>query len=146
MSVTGNFSKLTPPPLNSAVDAYIPGPYGGSIELIYWAKAGRRIKLGFFTRIDGWTHWSTGRAISVIKPDGAKEEVCGLDYTNDYTTAWYEVPTEGFYRFRAPGNGFWITQDDQTWGYSYRTYASDGFLGFSRLSFPFTGFFEVPRA
>ena len=140
-----DLTKLTPPPLNSAVDAYLPGPYGGSVELLYWAKAGRRIKLAFFTRVTGWTHWQKGRAISVVKPDGAKEVICGLDYTNDYTTTWYEIPSDGFYRFRAPGNGYWIPQDDQTWGYSYRTYAGDGFLQFSRLSFPFTGFFEVPK-
>ena len=140
-----DLSKLTPPPLDSAVDAYLPGPYGGSVELLYWAKAGRRIKLAFFTRVTGWTHWQKGRAISVVKPDGVKEEICGLDYTNDYTTTWYEIPSDGFYRFRAPGNGYWIPQDDQTWGYSYRTYSGNGFLQFSRLSFPFTGFFEVPK-
>ena len=140
-----DLSRLTPPPLDSAVDAYVPGPYGGSIELIYWAKAGRRIKLGFFARVTGWTRWEKGRAIRVVKPDGATEEICGLDYTNDYTTAWYEIPSDGFYRFRASGSGFWVTQDDQTWGYSYRTYAGDGFARFSRLAFPVTGYFEVPK-
>ena len=140
-----DLAKLSPPPLDSAVDAYLPGPYGNGVELLYWAKAGRRIKLAFFNRITPGTKWAKGRVMSVVKPDGTKEEICPLDPTNDYTSVWYEVPSDGFYRFRAPGNGFWIPQDDQTWGYSYRTCAGNGFLQFSRLSFPFTGFFEVPK-
>ena len=140
-----DLSKLSPPPLDSAVDAYLPGPYGNSVELLYSAKAGRRIKLAFFTRITGGTKWQKGRVMSVVKPDGETETICPLDATNDYTSVWYEIPSDGFYRFRAPGNGYWIPQDDQTWGYSYRSYAGSGFLQFSRLSFPFTGFFEVPK-
>ncbi len=140
-----DLSKLSPPPLDSAVDAYLPGPYGNSVELLYSAKAGRRIKLAFFTRITGGTKWQKGRVMSVVKPDGTTETICPLDATNDYTSVWYEIPSDGFYRFRAPGNGYWIPQDDQTWGYSYRTYSGNGFLQFSRLSFPFTGFFEVPK-
>ena len=138
-----DLSKLTPPPLDSAVDAYIPAPYSGNVELLYWAKAGRRIKLGYFYRVTSWTRWQKGRVISVVKPDGTTEVVGPMDYTNDYSTAYYEVPADGFYRFRAPGSGFWTPQDDKTWGYSYRSYAGDGFVGMVRNTF--TGFFEVPE-
>ncbi len=139
-----DLTKLWPPPLDSAVDAYRVAPYGSNIELLYWAKAGRRIKLGYFNRVTGWTHWAKGRAISVVKPDGKTEEVGPLDYTNDYSTAYYEVPADGFYRFRAPGNGFWITADDKIWGYSFRSYAGGGFVNFYN-SIKVVGFFEVPK-
>ena len=138
-----DLAKLAPPPLDSAVDAYIPAPFGHGLELLYWAKAGRRIKLGFFSRITGWTHWSKGRVLSVVKPDGTTEVVGPMDYTNDYSTAYYDVPADGFYRFRASGNGFWIPQDDKTWGYSYHANAADGFVNMVRNTF--TGFFEVPE-
>ncbi len=138
-----DLAKLTPPPLDSAVDAYVPAPYGGNIELLYWAKAGRRIKLGYFSRVTSWTKWKKDRAFTVLKPDGKTEVVGPLDYTNDYSTAYYEAPADGFYRFRAQGNGFWIPQDDKTWGYCYRSYANDGFVTMPRGTF--TGFFEVPE-
>ena len=137
-----DLSKLTPPVIDSAVDAYIPAPYGGGNELIYWAEAGRRIKLGYFTRVSRAALWARNREMSVVKPDGTTETLCPLDTTNDYTTIWYEVPAEGFYRFRAKGNGFWIPQDDKTWGYSYRSWAGNGFADMGRNTF--TGFFEVP--
>ena len=136
-------ATLTPPPLDTAIDAYIPAPYGGNIELIYWAEAGRRIKLGYFTRVSTAALWTKNRAISVVKPDGATETICDLDRTNDYTTVWYEVPASGFYRFRAKGRGFWIPQDDKVWGYCYHSYAGDGFADMGRGNF--TGFFEVPE-
>ena len=138
-----DLSKLSPPPLDSAVDAFIPAPFSRNLELLYWAKAGRRIKLGYFARVTSWTKWTKGRAISVVKPDGTTEEVGPMDYTNDYSTAYYDVPADGFYRFRATGNGFWIPQDDKTWGYSYHSHTDDGFVSMARNTF--TGFFEVPE-
>ena len=80
--------------------------------------------------------------MSVVKPAGTTETLCPLDSTNDYTTIWYEVPADGFYRFRARGGGFWIPQDDKVWGYSYHSCAGNGFADMSRNTF--TGFFEVP--
>ena len=137
-----DLAKLTPPPLDTAIDAYILGPYGPGTRLWYWAEKDRTIKLSFFHRITGWTKWSKGRALHVEKPNGEKEIVGPMDYTNDYTTAYYKVPETGFYRFWADDNGFWAPADDQTWGYFYQG-ASDGFVNVARTTF--TGFFEVPE-
>lgn len=86
-----DFGRLNPSSLDTAVDAYIPAPFGTGTQLIYWAKKNRVIKLGYFARITGWTKWHKGRAITVQKADGSKEIVAGLDYTNDFT-GFFEVP------------------------------------------------------
>lgn len=138
-----DLNKLAPPPLDTAVDAYIPAPFGSGTELIYWAQKDRVIKLGYFARVTGWTKWQKGRAITVQKADGSKEIVAGLDYTNDFTTAYYKVPADGFYRFTATNRGFWVPADDQAWGYCYRAESGDGFI--DMRSNTFTGFFEVPK-
>ena len=135
-------AKLEPPALNTAIDAYIPAPHGTPLEMLYWAKKDRVIKLGYFNRVTSWTKWEKGRAIRVIKPDGTQEEVGPMDYTNDYSTCYYTVPADGFYRFTADGNGFWIPADDQAWGYAYRAQSAGGFATINRNTF--TGFFEVP--
>ena len=135
-------SKLTPPPLDGAVDAYLMPPFSGKLELIYWARAGRRIKLGFYTRVTGWTWSHKNRNITVVKPDGGTEVVAPLDPTNDFTTAFYTIPSDGFYRFRAADRGFWVPADDKVWGYSYHA-VTDDFATFAK-NIRFTGYFEVP--
>ena len=122
-----DFSKLYLPPLNTAIDAYIPAPFGRNVDLLYFAKKDRKIRLGFYNRITHWTQWDKGRAISVINEKGEKTEICGMEYDNDFTSCDYVIPEDGFYRFRAPGRGFWDPQDDQIWGYSYVSGAENGF-------------------
>ena len=138
-----DFSKLLPPPLDGAVDAYTMAPYSGDLELIYWARAGRKIKLEWFNRITGWTWTDKERNFTVVKPDGTTEVVGPVSATDDFSKATYTVPEDGFYRFRGRGGGFWVTADDKIWGYSYRS-VSGNFANFSK-DVRFTGFFEVPK-
>ena len=135
-------SKLSPPPLDGAVDAYSLSPFSPNIELIYWAKAGRKIKLEWFNRITGWTWTQKGRNFTVVKPDGMTEIVGPISVTDNFSTAFYTVPEDGFYRFRGRGWGNWVTADDKIWGYSYRSVTGD-FADIGGIWF--TGYFEVPK-
>ena len=135
-------AKLTPPPLDTPVDATIPSPHGTDVGLLYYAKKGRPLHFGFFNRITTWTQYSKDRRIRILRPDGRLDYTDNMSYTNDFTSFTYQAPLDGFYKIFVGGTGFWVPGDDGIGGYAYYPLADSGFYRVWRGSF--TGFFEVP--
>lgn len=139
-----DFAKLQPPPLDTAIDAFIPAPWGNGTALLYWAEKGRILKFAFFNRITTWTQYNQkDRYVRIRRPDGVVDNGGSLCLTNDHTNIAYLCPQTGFYKIWAPGRGFFIPSDDKIWGYAYMPDSDQGIINMTIGNFD--GCFEVPK-